>query len=147
MSKTPCPHTKNQYYCVACKGGGICDHLKRKLDCRVCSPAKFCLEHGRRKTACRDCNGGPPIASRFGVKRGPYYKKEEEVEEKPPVVEMDVKVVDDDDVVNVSNDPDVILPVVVGDDEVDVIKNFLKTVKRLEILRKIELWNVAMPTN
>jgi hypothetical protein len=73
-----CVHgrTKNGYYCVPCKGKGICEHDKRRTLCAICggaylcdcvlpkqrnncftcSPEFFC-QHALKPTKCLDCDG------------------------------------------------------------------------------------------
>ena len=62
MGKHPpqrCPHgkAKGGYYCVKCKGKGICSHGHAAHECKLCNPGYFCAKHGGRKSHCP--HGGP----------------------------------------------------------------------------------------
>jgi hypothetical protein len=71
-----CEHNKDKYYCVVCKGAGmcfhgvrkarckdcgdgseICNHNKIKHNCRECGENTYCI-HDKRKYECRECKGG-----------------------------------------------------------------------------------------
>lgn len=52
--KWHCQHKKTR--CGECMIG-VCEHKKRKSDCKECGGASFC-EHGVRRSSCLECVGG-----------------------------------------------------------------------------------------
>ena len=71
-----CPHNKQKYLCIDCKGKGICSHNKQKSICKQCKGASICshnrikqqctlcsnstsiCEHRKRRSRCTTCKGG-----------------------------------------------------------------------------------------
>ncbi len=51
-----CVHGINEYYCVPCKGKGICDHNIRRLSCMDCKGSGTC-EHKPIRRNCNICGG------------------------------------------------------------------------------------------
>ncbi len=54
---TKCLHDKRKLDCRICTPARFCAHNKRKANCSICTPTNFC-EHGRSKTRCVDCGIG-----------------------------------------------------------------------------------------
>jgi hypothetical protein len=52
-----CVHNRRLYLCVPCKGGGICEHEKRRSSCNLCGGSQLC-EHNIVLYYCIPCNGG-----------------------------------------------------------------------------------------
>ena len=44
------------YYCIECKGKGLCGHRRYKYSCRECKGKGIC-EHGKQKYYCKQCGG------------------------------------------------------------------------------------------
>ena len=58
-TKYLCEHNKRKYQCKECGGSQICPHNKRKSNCRECGGSQIC-PHNRQKQTCKNC-GGPQI--------------------------------------------------------------------------------------
>ena len=50
------PHNRVLYSCVPCKGGGICEHERRRARCKECGGSEIC-EHERQRSFCKECGG------------------------------------------------------------------------------------------
>ncbi len=56
VNKQICQHNKRKYDCRECGGSTFCHHGKYKRACRECGGSSFC-HHGKYKRACRECGG------------------------------------------------------------------------------------------
>jgi hypothetical protein len=50
------PHNRILYLCVPCKGGGICEHERRRSYCKECGGSEICI-HERQRSYCKECGG------------------------------------------------------------------------------------------
>ena len=60
-------HTMLLSYC-RCGGSELCEHKRRRAQCRDCGGSAFCTPHGKLKSTCRDC-GGSAICPHGKMKR------------------------------------------------------------------------------
>ena len=52
-----CEHNKNKTRCTDCKGSHICEHNKNKdRSVKICKGSQIC-EHNKRKEYCKKCGG------------------------------------------------------------------------------------------
>ena len=49
-----CIHNKTLYYCVPCKGNGICEHKIQRSQCIECGGGSIC-EHELQRNNCKKC--------------------------------------------------------------------------------------------
>ena len=55
MTRPMCvPHNRILYFCVQCKGAGICEHERRRSTCKECVGTSIC-EHGKIRDICKIC--------------------------------------------------------------------------------------------
>jgi hypothetical protein len=52
-----CEHNKRRSQCKGCGGGSICEHSRHRLTCKECGGSQIC-EHNRVRSACKKCRGG-----------------------------------------------------------------------------------------
>ena len=52
-----CEHNKRRSQCKKCGGGSICEHDRHRITCKECSGSQIC-EHNRVRSACKKCGGG-----------------------------------------------------------------------------------------
>ena len=51
-----CEHNRRKSQCKECGGGSICLHNKRRSECKECGGGSICL-HNRIKSTCKECGG------------------------------------------------------------------------------------------
>ena len=56
VNKQICQHNKRKYDCRDCGSKAFCQHGKYKRSCRECGGPSFC-QHGKYKKSCRECGG------------------------------------------------------------------------------------------
>ena len=52
-----CEHNRRRSECKECGGGAICEHTRRRSRCKECGGSQMC-EHNRRRSECKECGGG-----------------------------------------------------------------------------------------
>ena len=54
--KNYCPHNRKRSECVPCDGAGICQHKRRRTQCKEkeCNGVYICI-HGKRRSTCKEC--------------------------------------------------------------------------------------------
>jgi len=52
-----CEHQRRKRDCKDCGGSGICKHQRRRRRCKACGGSEIC-KHQQQRSECRACNGG-----------------------------------------------------------------------------------------
>ena len=56
VNKKCIPHNRQLYFCIPCKGAGICEHERQRNQCKECGGSQIC-EHERQRGQCKECKG------------------------------------------------------------------------------------------
>jgi hypothetical protein len=79
-----CEHDRRRRDCRQCKGTAICEHDTMRRNCRQCKGINIC-KHDRRKTHCRDCNIFKFLANLQGEQICRLLKEGNQVRTRPSI--------------------------------------------------------------